>query len=209
MKDHVNLLPFKYRRRELLRRRLLQWSLVWIACTTVAAGFCWSEYSRYRRSQAAMEAAARAYLPLETLIRQRDASRSQLRRLHAKGTILGHLREERPVLALMGVASESARKCNGRLVVRDLLLQRRDTAAKTDPPKAAKPQKKRRQPLAERTLPWATVTFQGDALDNLAIATFAAGLRDSGLFRRVELKSSLSKKSAEAALHAFVVQCEI
>ena len=109
----------------------------------------------------------------------------------------------------MAAASESARRCNGRLVVRDLLLQRHGAPAKTSQPKGAKPEKRQQQPLAERALPWATVTFEGDALDNLAIATFAAGLRDSGLFRHVELKSSQTKKSAEAAFHAFIVECEI
>ena len=110
MKTHINLLPLKHRRRALLRRRVLQWSLAWAVCAIVAAGFCWSGYSRYGRSQAAREVAARAYAPLEKLIHQQDASRSQLRTMEAHGTLLAHLHEDRPLLALMGVVSESAKK---------------------------------------------------------------------------------------------------
>lgn len=209
MRSFNNLLPFEHRRTALLRSRFLQWCLVWIACVLIAAGLWWLKESGYRRSLDTMETAQRSYLPLKKLMRQREATRSELDRLHAKGTLLGQLREQRPILTLLGAVSESARKCGGRLVVRNLSFERHETPAETDAPARKTSKKKRQPPPEEKALPWATVTFQGDALDNLAIATFAAGLRDAGLFRRVELKSSVGKQSADTAVHSFVVECDI
>jgi hypothetical protein len=53
------------------------------------------------------------------------------------------------------------------------------------------------------------LTIEGDALDNLAIARFAAALRDAALFRDVVLESSVGKTSADRSVHSFVVRCEI
>ena len=56
---------------------------------------------------------------------------------------------------------------------------------------------------------WARVTFAGQARDNLAVATFAAALRDSGLFRRVELKSSVENNGPDPLMRSFNLICEI
>lgn len=207
MKSSINLLPLAYRRRDLLRSRLLQWSLVWIVCAVIAAGIGVVKQGRYRSSLGAMKEARSDYLPLEKLMRERDAARSKLGRLHAKGTLLEHLRERRPILTLLGVVSQSARKCNGRLFVRNLQFEHRQRPAQSDQRQGKDPKKK--QETTEEVLPWATVTLEGDALDNLAIATLAAVLRDTGLFRRVELKSSVGKQSGHTAIHSFTVKCEI
>ncbi len=209
MKTHVNLLPFEHRRRGLLRRTLLRWSLVWMIGFGAGVVLLWLEHGRYRRAVAETEAADAAYQPLARLVRQSDASRNGLLQLHAKGTILGRLREDRPVIALISAAGASAAKCNGRLVVRSMVFERRNLQVQSAPPAPAGRAKTATQAPAERAPLWAAVTFVGDALDNMAVATFAAGLRDSGLFTRVELKSSLSAKSNERPHHDFVVECEI
>jgi hypothetical protein len=41
------------------------------------------------------------------------------------------------------------------------------------------------------------------------VATFVVGLRDTGLFRRVELISSVGGPSAKSNLHAFSLECDI
>jgi hypothetical protein len=78
---------------------------------------------------------------------------------------------------------------------------------RTGPP--ASPKQAPQEPAAEQETPWASVTFEGEALDNLAIATFVAALRDTGLFRRVELKSSIGSKSPDSRAHAYSVECDI
>ena len=183
MRTYVNLLPFQYRQGELLRRRLLQWSFVCAACAAIAVGVWWLKQSHYRASLRAKDTAERSYVPLEKLIHERDQMRTELHQLHAHGTVLGQLRAERPPLTLIGATSRSARQCGGRLVVYNVSFERKE--------------------------PSAVVAFEGEALDNVAVATFVVGLRDTGLFRRVELKSSVGKTSADSEVQSFLVQCDI
>ncbi len=197
MNEFINLLPLEYRRRVLLRRRLVLWAGIWAVSLTVAVSVSASKHTAYRDVRRKTEAAERAYRPLEQLTRQCTTMQKELDQLHAKGTLLGQLRDERPLLTLVGVASQSARQCRRRLVIRDLLFERnleqtKDAAPETD------------------STPWASVTFKGDAKDNLSVATFVVGLRDSGLFRRVELKSSLGTKSDDdEKARSYWLKCDI
>lgn len=209
MKSSLNLLPFEYRVRELVRRRLLQWSLVWVACAVTAFGVWWLKQSRCRAAGQALEAAERSYLPLERLIRESETMRTELEQLHAKGTVLGRLLDERPVLTLIGLTSQSARQCNGRLVVRNMLFERREEPLDIDDRKAKTRQNDKSESATEKTETWALVTLKGEAADNVAVAQFVVSLRDSGLFRRVELKSSVGKSSADEKLRSYLVVCDI
>ncbi len=66
-----------------------------------------------------------------------------------------------------------------------------------------------RSQLPETNEPWGQVTIRGDAEDNVAVATFVVGLRDSGLFRRVELKSCARSPSGGSELRSYVLECEL
>jgi hypothetical protein len=193
----------------LLHCRILQWSVVWLACAALAIAGWWFTQSRCRTSRNAVETAGRAYAPLAKLIAERKDLQAKLGALEAKGTVFGQLRDERPLLTLIGVASRSARQCNGRLVIHNLSFKRQESRPDVDP-KKGKPRHKRSQdaPKEEETS-WASVTFAGDALDNVAVATFVVALRDSGLFRRVELKSSVGNKSADAEVRSYLLECDI
>jgi len=209
MKEFVNLLPFEYRRKQLLRRRVLQWSVVWAACAAVTLALWWAKQTRYVAALRAMETAQRSYRPVRQLAGECETMRAELDALHARGTVLKQLRDERPMLTLIGLASRSASRCQGRLVVREMLFQRDDRDAKGAPRKAKPPPKEPSQPETGEPPKWGSVTFKGDALDNLAVAAFVVGLRDSGLFRRVELKSSLGKNSEKTKLRSYLVECDI
>ena len=209
MKSSLNLLPFEYRVKQTARRRLLQWSLVWAACAVTFIGIWWLKHRCCRSFRQTLQVAQRSYAPLEKILQESDTMRSELDQLHAKGTILGKLLDERPALTLIGIVSQSARRCNGRLVVQSLSFQRHERPPETD---AAAPDPGRKQPskpAAEQAEPWGLVTLEGRAHDNVAVATFVVSLRESGLFRRVELKSSVGKSSAGEQLLTYLLECEI
>lgn len=209
MKAFINLLPFEYRRRELVRLRLLQWSLVWAGCLLLIVAAWWLKQSQHRASRLAVEAAETRFRPLEQLMGQRRAMETELRRLHAKGTVLGRLRDEIQLLTLIGMVSHGARECRGRLVVDEMAFQRKANNASADRPQRDPGKPTDTEPGAEGSGPRASVTLRGTALDNLAVARFAAALRDSGLFERVELKSSVGDESAAGNLRAYLLECDI
>jgi hypothetical protein len=209
MKTFINLLPFEYRRRELVRLRLLQWSLVWAGCLLLIVAAWWLKQGQHRASRQAVEAAETRFRPLKQLMGQRRVMENELRKLHAKGTVLGQLRDERPLFTLIGMVSESARECRGRLVVDEMSFQHNTNATSTDRPQRDSGKPTDNQPAADGSGPRASVTLRGTALDNLAVARFAAALRDSGLFGRVELKSSVGDHSAAGNLRAYLLECDI
>ncbi|MBN2477594.1 MAG: PilN domain-containing protein [Pirellulales bacterium] len=210
MKTHLNLLSFDYRRRQFLRGWLLRWSLVWAACVVLAAVPCWLKQVRYGIADRKLQTAQRRYAPVDKLAREVDAMSAELRTLEAKGTVLGQVRDDRPLGTLIGLASRSARRCNGRLVVRKLSFQRQQPQSEQNkPPRGRSTKQADSPPAPKKRLPWAAVTFSGEALDNVAVATFVVGLRDTGLFRRVELKSSVGKDAPNAEIRSYVLECDI
>lgn len=209
MKRSLNLLPLGHRVRELTLRRLLAWSLVWAACVAMTLGLWWLKHSRCRAARQSLEAAQSSYEPLERLLAQSESMQEELDWLHASGIVSGKLLDDRPVLTLIGQVGESASECHGRLVVRNLVFERREQPVEIDRPDARGPDEKTPEPEPKDTGPWAVVTLEGEAVDNLAVATFVVGLRDSGLFRRVELKSSHEKSPTVNAFRSYQIECDI
>jgi len=220
MKSHLNLLPLEHRVRETARRQLLQWCLVWGVCAVAAVGVWWLKQGRCRAARQRLEAARRDHAPLDEILQESERMRAELDRLLAKGTILGKLLDEKPPLTLIGAVSQSARTCHGRLVVQSLAFRRRERPPEVDAPapgngraspakSASTDRKARAGPATPTTEPWGSVALEGKAMDNVAVATFVVHLRESGLFRRVELKSSVDNSTADGQIRTYLLECDI
>ncbi len=205
MKTYVNLLSPRHQRTALIRTLLTRWCAVWVVGITLLAGVFWLNKGRYERIAASLSAAELACMPVIATAKENDRMLSQMRRFACRETLVGQLRDDKPVLGLLAIVSRSARVCNQRIVVRDLHFEQQSTNRKAAATKNAQVSAENPEPVD----PWAALTIQGDALDNLAIAKFTATLRDTGLFREVELKSSVGKTVADRPVHSFVVRCEI
>jgi hypothetical protein len=220
MKSSLNLLPLEHRVRETARRQLLQWCLVWAICAAGAVSAWWMKQGHCRAVRRRLQVAEHDYAPLAEILRESDAMRDELDQLRAKGTLLGKLLDDKPPLTLIGVVSQSARACNDRLVVQGLSFCRNERSSRVDaraphgrqarrgpPPVVGR--KESPDPKAANTEPWGSVTLEGQAMDNVAVATFVVNLRQSGLFRRVELKSSVGENSADEQIRAYLLECDI
>lgn len=204
MRTYVNLLSSKYQKTALVRKLLVRWCAVWVLGISVIAGVFWLNKEQYQRTAESMSTAEVACMPVVEAAEENSRMRGQVRRFDCRETLVGQLGDDKPVLDLLAVVSKSARACNERIVVRDLHFEQQ--------PETPKPTPEKNKPTEENVAPpdpEAVLTIEGDALDNLAIAKFAAALRDTGIFREVELKSSVGKSSAKLSIHSFIVRCEI
>jgi Tfp pilus assembly protein PilN len=206
MKPFVNLLGLSYRRRQRMRRSLRTWSLVWLAGLAAAAAAYGLAAQRSTSLQQQLLALERSAAPLERLQQEEAAIQDSLKATVVKGTVLGQVQGERPPLSLLGAVSQSAHGCQGRLVVRHLGFARKDCQPAEGKTSSSG---KAQQPEPEKQEPWGCVTVSGSALDNVAVATFVVGLRESGLFRHVELKSSLRSLDGKREICSYVLECEI
>ena len=205
MKTYVNLLSPRHQRTALVKRLLIRWCAAWALGIAVLAGVFWINKGQHERTAASLSAAELACMPVVATAEENERMLAQVRQFACRETLVGQLRDDKPVLGFLAVVSRSARVCDERVVVRDLHFEQLSANPKPVNKKDAEAPDKNFEPAD----PGAVLMIEGDALNNLAIAKFTATLRDTGLFRDVELKSSVGKTSAQRPMHSFVVRCDI
>ncbi len=206
MKRSVNLLSWNYRRRQLIRRRLLQWSAAAAVLGSVAAGWVAAalvQQAEVRQIVAHLEA---QYAPIAELTRQLTEGRKTLRQWEDRRKAAAALEETRPALTLLGLVTRCARACQGRLRIDQLALQPLQAVPGTDRRKSSPATQQAPEATGSKSSPSATVTIKGQALDNLAVAQFVASLRETRAFEKVELKST-AQAASETAVRSYLVEC--
>lgn len=168
MTNHVNLLPMRYRQGQMIRRRIGQWCAVWALAATALTLTGWTHWSTYRADVLKLESLTREFAPIDQMSREIDAITDRIDQLEQRESLVLELAAEESMLSLMGILSTAAGDCGGAICIQRCQLQRRDSG--------------------EQTLK--VLTLDGIGEDNLAVARFAAALRDAAPFRRVELKST-------------------
>jgi Fimbrial assembly protein (PilN) len=196
MKTHLNLLPWKCQRGQMIRLRLARWSILWGAAAGALVILGLLAWNRSQASQRQLERLEWEYAPVARLHNEIKTLRGRLEGLDRQEAALALLETPRPALTLLGFVSQSTRECEGRLRVEHLALQTTEEAART----AAK------TPVEKAPGPSA-VTIRGTAADNQAVARFVMALRETGAFDRVDLKSSEEKTIEERRVCSFSVEC--
>ena len=192
MKSHLNLLPSSERRRNVLRRCLWQWSLIWSLGACVALTVVWTQYSTLRGERHELSKKQRAASPITKQIANILKMEERLADLRQHEVIQLALENKRPVIALLAVVSKSSSECRGGLYLEKLSFDR---------------EVGRTRATADST--FGSITMEGTAVNNLVVAKFVSLLRDTGLFQRVELKSSVTAKKVTRSFQAYVVECHL
>lgn len=196
MKTALNLLPMKYRRERLARRRVIQWSLVLAAGLITIGAARWYRLHEYRALERQLAAVSREGSPTQAMLREITSMREQIAQLQQHQTIATELEQQRQVLALLAVVSKAARQTQGKLRVTDCRvvdLQATEVA----------------QNRGEDASQSGTVTLVGVSLDSPTVAEFHDGLLRSGLFADVKLIKSNERTQVGTQLYDYEVRCEL
>lgn len=205
MKHHLNLLPWSFQRRMLVRRRLGQWSAVAIVSALALGGTCLWEARARELEQRAVETLERRAAPILGLQQRNQKIEQQLRSLEGGQSLLGELEPERMSYHLMAAVSGSAGQCRGRILVQQFLLER-TLQARKEPTKETSTETAAAKP-PEVLEEICKVTIKGIGTDNLAVAQFVAALRDTSLFEKVELKSAVGGADAGGQGRSYLIEC--
>ena len=195
MKTMINLLPNLYRRQQMVRRRIKQWSVV-IGMVFVAGWLLhWRELGAQRFVTQRLEALEREHQPTQTLLKQLVDMRQHLVNMQQQEAIANELEHQRNALALLGVISRTAQNTGGRLRVakmelKDFQNSRQATGAG-------------RQSGAGGSL-----LLTGVSLDNPAVGELMDGLQNSGMFSRVVLNVCKEREGGDVSLRDYEVSCE-
>jgi hypothetical protein len=215
MKTNVNLLPWTFRRDRLLRRRLRQWSCAWALGAAVLAGGWWIEWSACHAVLAEVAGKEQNYEAVKQL-RGDIAKLTALQRgLGNQQNLLGALQAAPPPLLVVALVSQSAQHCQGRVMVRQLVYQHGSTrpgagafqAAVQAAPVVPTPPGAAQGAASAGPRASASLTLRGIGADNLAVAEFVVGLREAGVFERVDLKSAAESESTRSHTTVYQVEC--
>jgi Tfp pilus assembly protein PilN len=198
MRTHINLIPWKVRRAQVVRRRLLQWAVVWAAAAGATVGIGVAKANRNAAVRQTLDALEAEYAPIAALRQEIRTCRQSLEAWNRREAAAAQLEDTRPALTLLGMVGRSARQCEGRLRVDQLTVRPREESLVAEKKSAAK------QP---NTSPSTLVTIKGVALDNPAVSRFVAALRQTQAFDRVELKSSAEQSTGDLKTWSYLVEC--
>jgi len=192
MRTAINLLPQSFRRQQILRKRVLQWSSIISVVLVTGWGWHWYEMKEDRQLTQQLETLSREHAPTQTMLKQLVDMRQQLKELEKQETVAKELDCQRNALTLLGVISDSAQKSKGRLRVTKFDISNFQSVQSGPDP----------------TGKVAGLTVSGVSLDNPAVGELLDRLQKSGVFRRVELLTLKERENKDAALRDYEVRCE-
>ena len=191
MRTAINLLPQSFRRQQILRKRLVQWTSIISAVLVTGWGWHWYEMREDRQLIQQLETLSREHAPTQAMLKQLMEMRQQLKELEQQETVAKELDCQRNALTLLGVISDSAQKSKGRLrVTRFEISNFQSAQGASDGTKTP------------------GLTVGGVSLDNLAVSELLNGLQKSGVFRKVELLTLKEREDKDSALRDYEVRCE-
>ncbi|MBC8356457.1 MAG: hypothetical protein H8E66_31135 [Planctomycetes bacterium] len=185
MKTHLNLMPMRYRRGQLIRCRLKQWSALWLlaACGTVLLG--WTQWSQYKAGAAKLDSLRIRYEPIDAMKHDITGIQMTIDALQRRESLALSLADERSMLGLVGVLSQARKSCDGRISIGQLTLDRRGRTRSA----------------------MSVMTLSGVAVDDIAVARFTRALREANAFAGVDLKSTGKTTIGEIEGRTYTMEC--
>jgi hypothetical protein len=199
MKNYANLLPEDYRRRRLMRRRVLQWALVWGIAMAAALPLWGVQTQRLLSEQQQLRERRGTYEPTKTMLLEIPRMQSEMQELSQRDVMVRKFTDDHPPLAALGMVSQAAASCNGKVRIFQMIVDRPPTSTAAETNDAAA-----QVPAAKPSM----LTLQGTGVDNQSVAKFVVNLRQTQAFQRVDLKSSVRGRLALSDVQRFVVECE-
>lgn len=193
MRTAINLLPASFRRQQILRRRVVQWTSIISAVLITGWGWHWYEMREDRQLTQQLETLSREHAPTQAMLKQLVDMRKQLKELEQQETVAKELDCQRNALTLLGVISDSAQKSKGRLRVTKFDINNFQGFSGGNDNAAVKA---------------AGLTLNGVSLDNPSVAELFDGLQNSGIFKRVELVTLKEREDKETSLRDYEIRCE-
>jgi Tfp pilus assembly protein PilN len=204
----INLLPQSARLKNqyyhLLRCYLKVWSLAGAGAALLVAAQLWNLYQARQR----LNSLAVRSQPLYLLQDELSDSRKKIRDLKAECKMLEQLQPADHSIELLGILVKETRSEPGTIQLQRLSLTRPQPPAATAASPKSKNKKSKDAATAQASLS-ATGTLQlnGVAENEAALAKFVSGLRASGVFERVDLKSSAQSVVDNRSTRQYQLEC--
>ena len=207
MNDHLNLMPWAARRRNLFWLRLRQWSGAWLLTLTLSALVGIAQASRVASEHYRLTAIETSVQPLRAKRQELDQMLVRLKTLRSRESMLAMLeRMEQPV-QLLGFIGRSIGNDRPEVQVYDMVISPTQIVQVIKETEKASDSKANVATPVTRSVDRVQLKIDGLGVDDLAVARFVAGLREAGVFETVALKSSIRLVSLPGESRQFIVEC--
>lgn len=191
MKRSLNLIPPAAQRRFLLRRvaRLaVKASLASGACVAVLLGVEWARGLSTRHRLDELDA---RYTPLAKLQQESEEISSRISQLEKREQLSLRLNRDTQGLAVLGAVAHAASELGGAVYIERLAYEGPTVAS-------------RHEKAAQELL-----RLEGAGQNGMAVAQFAARLRETGVFQSVSVESTAPAVAVAAGAKRFSIHCQI
>jgi hypothetical protein len=180
----------------MLRLRACQWLVIGCIVAIGSVAYGWSGCLDHLAVQEELDRVERAYQPTTVLMDELKVMRARAATLAAQEKTAEVLEDPRPTLTLLGVIGDAARRCGGRLQVRELRLGR---------PAESGLGRELGTSRASQVL-----LIRGAALDMPAVNQFVLALRASGIFTQADITGDLETTTINSQqLFIYHVECAV
>ena len=205
MKDRLDLLPLAFHRKMLWHSRYRQWSIATGLCAVVAFAACVRQHHELQVRQKALELRRLQAAPLQTVQTQNDELRKRLAQFRDDQQLRVELESEQLAFHLLSTVSRSAATCIDTVQVQQFSFSRTRSIVNAQPSKTdGQPD----HPM-HTEIETLVMTVKGIGADNLTVSRFVVALRDSQVFDKVDLKSSMGGAGLSHGVRSFVVECTL
>lgn len=188
MKQALNLMSERARKRELLYRSVRLWSRV-LGCVLIALTACgvaqWRACQLEKSRFAAVDA---EYEPIRQLKIENGRLQKEINALREAERIPLELAKPRPLLGLLGLTTSTVTQQGGKVYLKQIEIER-------DPLNM--------QDVAE---PMLSFVIEGVSVDSSAVTRLADSLRDVGPFGNVDLSNMKSTLVGKQEQQTFTIQ---
>jgi|GEM_PF-2991506 len=198
---HVNLLPFAFQRKLLLRRLIRKWTTTWIVCALAVGLFVTFRYSKLHRQQNELQHAELGCADIRAVVASNLQLDSSLASMLAARDQLSQLEPDQDALAALAVVAQAVQATQGRAQIDTLLFHEPRTFT---------------APAAVATTPVSnvvptvggTITLNGIAADDEAIAVLIETMHRLPQMEKVELRASSAAASDGEDRRRFEIVCK-
>ena len=198
-----DLLPVSVRNRRSLVSSLKCWATVWVLILLATFYVCLGQNRLMKNLETTAARADAQANPLRKVQAEERRMRKQITEIRKRESWLTES-DSGQTLQLLGVVSRAARENHGRINVETLKVREIERALESPKPAANRRSKTKQKVAVEKKM---QLDLNGIAVDDLAVASFVAVLREAGVFESVELKSTLSEIVSNHETRKYEVSC--
>jgi len=201
----VNLLPSEFVMKHALRRRVRIWIFIVAFVMIGGAGIYAVRAAQVAALAQQVTAESQAHPDLRRLLVELSRAEQQLKDLETETAAVQRLKNDKRVLTLIGLCTQSSHRAAGQTQLRTVTIRQPTTGIPAKPPEpAGKPGNNRPVETAQCGL----LAIDGTADEAGTISAFVAALREVGVFSQVTLKGSTEITTAGVQTRQFQIECQ-